>query len=64
MCYEQPNLKNPDFDTIVFYGVFAEEIEEYLGSEDNWKEGLLELINRKFGCDAKRIVIIWDYKNP
>jgi hypothetical protein len=58
VCYEQPNLKNPDFDTIVFYGVFAEEIEEYLGSEDNWKEGLLELINRKFGCDAKRIVII------
>ena len=58
VCYESPDIKNPDFDTIVFYGLYAEEIEDFMGPESNWKEGLLELINRKFGCDAKRIIII------
>ena len=58
VCYESPDLKNPNFDTIVFYGLYAEEIENYLGSEDNWKLELLMLINKKFGCDAKRMIVI------
>ena len=57
-CYQQPDLKDPRFDTIVFYGLYAEEIENYFGSEDNWALDLLMLINNKFGCDAKRIIII------
>lgn len=58
VCYEQPNLKNPDFDTIVFYGAFAEEIEDYMGHESNWSSDLLKIINNQFGCEAKRIIII------
>ena len=57
-CYQQPDLKDSRFDTIVFYGYYAEDIENYLGSEDNWALDLLMLINEKFGCDAKRIIII------
>ena len=57
-CYQQPDLKDPRFDTIVFYGLYAEEIENYFGSEDNWALDLLMLINNKFGCDAKSIIII------
>jgi hypothetical protein len=51
-------IKNPDFDTIVFYGFYAEEIEDYMGPESNWRSDLLNLINKKFGCDAKRIIVI------
>jgi hypothetical protein len=58
VCYESPNIKNPDFNTIIFYGLYAEEIEDYLGSANNWKKKLLELINGKFGSNAKRIIII------
>ena len=58
VCYEQPNLKNPDFNTIVFYGAFAEEIEDYMGHAHNWNLDLLKIINNQFGCDAKRIIII------
>ena len=58
VCYEQPNLKNPDFNTIVFYGAFAEEIEDYMGHAHNWNLDLLKIINNQFGCDAKRIVVI------
>ena len=58
VCYEQPNLKNPDFDTIVFYGAFAEEIEEYMGHPHNWNLDLLKIINNQFGCNAKRIIVI------
>ena len=57
-CYQQPDLKDPRFDTIVFYGLYAEDIENYFGSEDNWALDLLKIINNQFGCEAKRIVII------
>jgi hypothetical protein len=58
VCYEQPNLKNPDFDTIVFYEEFAEEVKDYMGHESNWGSDLLKIINNQFGCEAKRIIII------
>ena len=58
VCYESPDLKNPDFDTIVFYGLYAEEIEDYMGPESNWRSDLLNIINKKFGCEAKQIIII------
>ena len=57
-CYQQPDIKDPRFDTIVFYWGYAEEIEDYMGPERNWKLDLLKIINKQFGCDAKRIVII------
>ena len=57
-CYQQPDLKNPNFDTIVFYGYYAEEIQDYMGHESNWKSDLLKIINNQFGCDAKRIIMI------
>lgn len=58
VCYEQPNLKNPDFDTIVFYEEFADEIENFLGSQDNWSFELIDLINEMFGCNATRIIFV------
>jgi len=58
VCYEQPDIKDPNFDTIVFYDVFAEEIENYMGSEENWSFDLLDIINQMFGCNANRIIII------
>lgn len=57
-CFQLPDLNNPRFDTIVFYGLYAEEIEDYMGRESNWKLDLLKIINNQFGCYAKRIVII------
>jgi len=58
VCYEMPDVKNPNFNFIIFYEEFAEEIENYLGDEDNWKIELLELINEKFGCKATNIIFI------
>jgi len=58
VCYELPDIKNPDFDTIIFYGLYAEEIEDYMGPESNWRSDLLNIINKKFGCEAKQIIII------
>ena len=58
VCYESPDIKNPDFDTIVFYGLYAEEIEDFMGPESNWRSDLLKIINNQFGCNAKRIIII------
>jgi hypothetical protein len=57
-CYESPDIKDPRFDTIVFYEVFAEDIENYLGPQMNWKESLLNLINDKYGCKAWDLIII------
>jgi hypothetical protein len=58
VCYERPDLKNPNFNFIVCYEVFVEEIKDYLGDEDNWKMVLLDLINKKFGCKATDIIFL------
>ena len=58
VCYEMPDVKNPNFNFIIFYEVFAEEIEDYLGHKKNWKFKLLDLINEKFGCKATNIIFI------
>ena len=58
VCYESPDIKNPQFDTIVFYEDFAEEIENYLGPQNIWKEIFLTIINDKFGCKAWDLIII------
>jgi len=58
VCYEMPDVKNPNFNFIIFYEEFVEEIEDYLGPKSNWKMELLELINKKFGCEATNIRFI------
>jgi hypothetical protein len=58
VCYEMPDVKNPNFNFIIFYEEFAEEIEDYLGPKSNWKMELLKLINKKFGCEATNIRFI------
>ena len=58
VCYEMPDVKNPNFNFIIFYEEFAEEIEDYLGHKKNWKFKLLDLINEKFGCKATNIIFI------
>ena len=58
VCYESPDVRNPNFNFIVFYEIFAEEIENYLGHKVNWKIGLLELINEKFAYQATNIMFI------
>jgi hypothetical protein len=58
VCYEMPDVKNPNFNYIIFYKESVEEIKDYLGDEDNWKMGLLDIINKKFGCKATNIMFI------
>jgi hypothetical protein len=58
VCYEMPDVKNPNFNFIIFYEEFAEEIEDYLGHKKNWKFELLDLINEKFGCEATNIMFL------
>ena len=57
-CYEQPDMTNPNFNTIIFYRIFSEDIENYLGDEKNWAFDLMDIINEKFGCDAQRIIFL------
>lgn len=57
-CYESPDVRNPNFNTIIFYRIFSEDIENYLGDEKNWAFDLMDIINEKFGCDAQRIIFL------
>ena len=56
VCYEMPDVKNSNFNFIIFYEEFAEEIEDYLGPKNSWKFELLDLINEKFGCKSTNII--------
>ena len=57
-CYDRPNLKNPDFDLIIFYEVFAEDIKSYFGNEKILEKILLNILNEKFDMKATRIMFI------
>ena len=51
-------MTNPNFNTIIFYRIFSEDIENYLGDEENWEFDLMDIINEKFGCKATNIMFI------
>ncbi len=57
-CYDRPNLKNPDFDLIIFYEVFAEDIKSYFGNEKILEKILLNILNEKFDMKATSIMFI------
>ena len=58
ICMEQPDITNPQFNEIIFYEMFAEDIESYLGPKSNWENELLRLLNNKFGMNATNIIFI------
>jgi hypothetical protein len=58
ICYNQPDLYDPRFDTIVFYETFAEDLENYLGPKEKWGNTLLLLLNGMFDMDAKKILFL------
>lgn len=57
-CYNQPDLYDPRFDTIVFYEEYAEKLEDLLGPIDKVKTPLLNVLNEMFGMDAKVIIFL------
>ena len=57
-CYNQPDLYDPRFDTIIFYEVYAERLEDFLGPLDKVETPLLNTLNEMFGMDAKKIIFI------
>lgn len=57
-CHESPDVRDPRFDVIIFYEIFAEELEQYLGPKSLWENELLNLLNRMFFMDAKTILFI------
>jgi hypothetical protein len=57
-CYNQPDLYDPRFDTIVFYEEYAEELETYFGPLNEVRTQLLVVLNEMFGMDAKEIIFL------
>ncbi len=56
VCYESPDVKNPDFNMIIFDVDYAEEIENFLGEKEKWRPVLLDLINEMFHCEATKLI--------
>jgi len=58
ICEESPNVRDPRLDTYIFYDVFAEKMEMYLGPSYNWEQGLLYFLNKTYYTNATNILII------
>jgi hypothetical protein len=58
VCYEQPNITNPDFNVVIFYEERMEFITDFLGSSNIWEYQLLDLVNKKFGFNANKILLV------
>jgi hypothetical protein len=58
VCYEEPNITNPDFNVVIFYEERMEFITDFLGSSRIWENQLLDLVNKQFGFNADRILLV------
>jgi hypothetical protein len=58
VCTESPDVRDPRFDTYLFFEIFAEQMEPYLGSSSNWEQSLLYLLNKTYRTNATNILII------
>jgi hypothetical protein len=58
VCGESPNVRDPRFDTYLFFDTFAEQMEPYLGPSSNWEQSLLYLLNKTYHTNASNILII------
>jgi hypothetical protein len=58
VCYEQPNITNPDFNVVIFYEERMEFITDFLGSSRIWENQLLDLVNKQFGFNASEILLV------
>jgi hypothetical protein len=58
VCYEEPNITNPDFNTVIFYEERMEFITDFLGSSRIWENQILDFVNKQFGFNADRIFIL------
>lgn len=58
ICGESPDVRDPRLDTYLFFDVFAEQMEPYLGPSYNWEQSLLYLLNKTYHTNATNILII------
>jgi len=58
VCHEFPEIKNPNFNTILFDEEKIENVVNFLGDKENWGETLLDIINDKFHCEATSIIFV------
>lgn len=58
VCYEYPEIKNSNFNTILFDEEKIENVVNFLGDKKNWGKTLLDIINDMFHCDATNIIFV------
>jgi hypothetical protein len=58
VCEEEPDINNPDFNVVIFYEERMEFITDFLGSSRIWENQLLDLVNKQFGFNADRILLV------
>jgi hypothetical protein len=58
VCEEQPDITNPEFNVVIFYEERMEFITDFLGSSHIWENQLLDLVNKQFGFNADRILLV------
>jgi hypothetical protein len=56
-CYEQPNIQDPSFDTIIISEDMYERIEQMFGSHVNWGYDFLNFLNKRFDINVKTILM-------
>ena len=58
VCEQQPDITNLDFNVVIFDEERMECITDFLGSSDIWENQLLDLVNKQFGFNANRILLL------
>ena len=55
-CYEQPNIQDPMFDTIIISEEMYERIENMFGTASNWVGEFLNFMNKRFEINVTDVL--------
>jgi len=55
-CYDYPDITEPRFDTLLINEEVVEELDNFFGNVNNWKDSFLILFNKIYGTNATNVV--------
>ena len=62
-CYNNPDINDGEFNTIIIYEDMYETIRKIFGNIDVWRNSLLNILNSIYGFNAVVLIsdVIYDY---
>jgi len=58
-CYNNPDINDGEFNTIIIYEDMYETIRKIFGNINIWRDSLLSILNNTYGLNAKTLLYMY-----